>query len=133
LSFGGRATVIWILFGLTPFLVGCRRATTWSRLPVHGTVTLPGGDKISGSITFLPEKGQTGPAANATLTEGNYQFDRNNGPVAGPHTVMVRRLESRSRTLRTQADIPSARMKSLWTRSVELSDDGTYLQDFQLD
>jgi len=125
-----RAIVVSILLGLTPLFAGCDRG---KRLPVHGTVTLANGEKPSGSITFLPTKGRAGPAATTTLAEGSYHFDRSNGPLAGPKTVIVNRFVSRAdrfQKLTNKKAIPKT--KTEWTRSVEVSDDGQYLHDFAL-
>ena len=104
------------------------------RVPVHGTVALASGEKLSGSITFLPAEGRAGPAASASLVEGSYKFDRSNGPTAGPHTVTVRRPLTRTNLYRSRADTKTvAKKKMEWTRSADVLDDGQYLQDFTLD
>ena len=98
---------------------------------MHGTVTLANGEKPNGSITFLPAKGATGPAATTTLVEGSYQFDRRNGPMTGSKTVIVKRFVPRANVLQTLTNkkaIPQT--KTEWTQSVEVSDDGQYLHDF---
>jgi len=100
---------------------------------MHGTVALASGEKPSGSITFLPTKGRAGPAATTTLAEGSYQFDRSNGPMAGPKTVIVKRFVPRANVLRTLINkkaIPQTNTE--WTQSVEVSDDGQCLHDFTL-
>ena len=104
------------------------------RLPVHGTVKLASGEKFSGRIAFLPEKGQLGPAANTNLVEGRYTFDRINGPTAGPHRVIVTRTTSGSRIPERLADKqPMPTAKTEWTESRDVSNDGRYLHDFTLE
>jgi len=104
------------------------------RLPVHGTVTLVSGEKLSGAITFLPAEGRTGPAATAKLTKGSYKFDRSNGPTAGPQTVIIKKIVPRSSTLKSLADKqPIPITKAVWTQSADVSDDGHYLHDFTLE
>ncbi len=123
-----------ILLGLAPVLVGCGRGTGVDRLPVHGTVTLANGEKLSGSITFRPAQGRSGPAATTNLTDGSYQFNRGNGPTAGSQTVIVMRIVPRSRIPQASTDkqaLPNA--KSQWTQSADISDDGQYLYDFTLE
>ncbi|HTQ38720.1 MAG TPA: hypothetical protein VMJ32_06815 [Pirellulales bacterium] len=66
-------------------------------MPIHGTVTTISGEKLNGSISFIPDDGSSGPAAMATLTDGKYQFDENNGPAVGPHKVIVRRTAAKNR------------------------------------
>ena len=81
--------VVSIFLGLAPLLGGCGKKGV-ERLPLHGTVTVASGEKVNGSITFRPADGR-GPSANVKLAEGSYQFDRKNGPAAGPHIVIVKR------------------------------------------
>lgn len=126
-----RVLILWILFGHAPLLVGCHKGTTVDRLPVHGTVTFPKGEKFQLSITFQPQKGQDGQSATAMVSEGKYEFTRQNGPSAGPKDVMLRRVGRAAPG--PNADMKDWPRKSEWTRTAELSDDGTYEQNFELD
>ena len=129
-----RAIAVSILVGLAPLLVGCGKGNGVDRLPVHGTVTLASGEKLSGSITFTPAKGQLGLPAGTKLTEGSYKFDRNNGPVAGPQTVIVTRVFPRSSVMESPPDnkaVPGTKAK--WNQSTDISDDGQYVHDFTLE
>ena len=129
-----RAIVVWILLGLAPLLVGCDKGQGGERLPVHGTVRFANGEKPGGWITFLPAKGRAGPAATTALAEGCYKFDRSNGPLAGPQTVIVKRVVPRSIALKAIADKQHVqKTKNQWTRSVNVLDDGQYLHDFTLE
>ena len=127
-----RAIVSSVLLGLAPLLAGCGGGTGVERLPVHGTVTFPNGEKPDCSITFLPAKGRPGPSATTRVVGGRYKFDRNNGPAAGPHSVMLTRLFPRSGTIPTADKKASAGMKTEWTESADVLDDGQYEQDFTL-
>lgn|GEM_PF-4232446 len=60
-----------------------------SRIAVVGSVTSSSGEPISGTISFLPEAGTKGPAATASVVEGDFKFDKSNGPVAGNYRVLV--------------------------------------------
>jgi hypothetical protein len=93
-----RSVVRFVLLSAIVVIGGCRPQNEVSRLPVHGTVTTANGEKPNGSISFIPADGESGPAAMTVLTGGNYQFDRTNGPTAGPHQVIVRKMVSHSRT-----------------------------------
>ena len=100
---------------------------------MHGTVTIANGERLSGSITFLPDKGQRGPAATTGLVEGSYKFDRSNGPSAGPHTVLMKRIVPRSRIPEPHVSKQTiAITKAEWTTSADVADDGQYLHDFSL-
>jgi len=89
----GRRTVAARCFALllTAIVMGCGRPSGVERLPVFGTVTDAGGDKVSGSISFVPDQGRPGPSAIASIKDGEYRFDKSNGPTAGPHRVIVTR------------------------------------------
>jgi hypothetical protein len=81
----------WLTLVLAAALIGCSRSSGVERLPVYGTVSDPSGEKISGSISFVPDQGRPGPGASASLIQGEYRFDTTNGPTAGPHRVIVTR------------------------------------------
>lgn len=68
---------------------GCQGAGNAERLAVFGTVTSESGVPISGMISFLPEVGTVGPSATASLIDGAFAFDAQNGPVAGTYRVLV--------------------------------------------
>jgi hypothetical protein len=132
-----RVILCSILAGLAPLLVGCGKKNGMERLPVHGTVTFPNGEKPTCSITFRPAKAPPGaaprPSATTNVVEGSYKFDRSFGPMAGSYIVSVTRIVSRSDTQKAIADkttIPSTQTQ--WTKSVDVLDDGRYVQDFDL-
>jgi hypothetical protein len=118
-----------MLFLLPLLSFGCGRETTLDRLPVHGAVTKPDGERLNGSISFIPAPGQKGPSATTKLDEGKYAFDRTNGPTAGPHKVIIKRVISREAS-RSAIDNkqPIAENGAEWTLSVTVADDGQYLQ-----
>jgi hypothetical protein len=123
-----------ILLGLLPLLCGCGSESSLDRLPVHGTVTMASGERLNGSITFLPAEGQSGPSATTKLNAGKYEFDSTNGPTAGPHTVIMKRVVSRADSLKTiEAKQRIPENGAEWTLSVDIADSGQYLQDFALD
>ncbi len=130
-----RAIVSSILLGLAPLLFGCDKGKVVARFPVHGTVTFANGEKLSGSITFLPAKGRSGPGATAALVEGAYRFDRSNGPVAGPHTVKIMKRNVSGSRIPKSSPINQAgeNITTEWTESTDVSDDGQYLHDFTLE
>jgi hypothetical protein len=103
------------------------------RLPVHGAITMASGEHLNGSITFIPTKGQSGPSATATVEEGKYQFNRNDGPTEGPHNVVVRRVVTHEAMLKAvAAKKPNRKNGAEWTRTADVKDDGQFLQDFAL-
>jgi hypothetical protein len=125
---------------------GCNRAAH-QRLPVRGSVARADREKFSGSITFLPAKGTLGPAATTSLVDGEYRFDRHNGPVAGPHQVVVSKVIPKGEILRSlpkgvsTADgktagrvktASTAEEKTEWTLSAEVPAEPPYQCDFTL-
>jgi hypothetical protein len=128
-----RAFVVMVLFGILSLLCGCDSETHVKRFPVHGTVTMASGEKLNGSITFLPAAGHSGPSATASLVEGQYTFDRTNGPAAGPHQVIITRIVSRADSMKAiAAKQPPKANLAKWTFSAELTDDGPGVQDFTI-
>jgi hypothetical protein len=137
-----RTAVSSILVGLCALLAGCGRDSEIVRLPVRGDVTLSGGEQFNGSITLIPASGQRGPAATTTVKDGNYQFDRTNGPTAGPHHVVIKRvisksamLESRgSRNPRAPKETPQGGEPRLeWTLSTDVTEQNLDHCDFKLE
>ena len=125
-----RAIVIWILLGSVPLFVGCGQKSSVDRIPVHGTVRLASGETLTGSIIFFPAKG---PGATTGVVEGEYTFDRSNGPVKGPQTVVVKRSVSRYVPGRpAEKKAVSRSQKAEWNQSIEVLDDGKYVLDFTL-
>src|SRR4051794_10110705 len=96
-----KAIAACLLLGLLPLAAGCPAKGALDRLPIHGTVTLPGGEKLNGAISFLPASpasphgSNPRPSARTKLTEGSYQFDRSDGPTAGPQQVLIQRIVPR--------------------------------------
>jgi len=69
-------------------MIGCS-GDGLDRVAVRGRVTRGGVPVAAGAISFLPEAGNTGPAATSSIVEGEYQFNLDDGPIAGPHRVLV--------------------------------------------
>ncbi len=60
------------------------------RYDVSGTVTFDGKPVPSGTITFLPAQGNTGPGGNANIKDGKYDTAIDGkGPTGGPHDVVI--------------------------------------------
>jgi hypothetical protein len=99
---------------------------------MHGTVTVANGEKLSyGSITFMPPDGKPGPSATAPVTEGNYKFDRENGPTSGPQVVIVKWVDpGRARVAIKVARKSAVSGKTEWRGTANISDDGKFLCDF---
>jgi hypothetical protein len=144
-SMNAAARCPWVaLLGAATAIVvvplGCGRSGGLERLPVGGTVTRAGGERFNGTITFLPADGMPGPAASLSLLNGEYQFDRHNGPAAGPHRVFVNKVLSKRSMLQSRGK-PAASgqaaahgpAKTQWTQSADVTAQGPYRFDFNLD
>jgi hypothetical protein len=59
------------------------------RQPIFGELTWRGQPPAYGSISFYPAEGRAGPAANTRIVNGRYQFSKEDGPVVGPHHVVL--------------------------------------------
>lgn len=121
------------ILGLVTLPCGCGEGTSLNRTPVHGTVKMASGEQINGSITFIPAGGHSGPSATTELEQGKYKFDNNNGPTAGPHTVIIKRIVSRTASRKPTANKPPLENGVQWTLSAEVSGDGKTPQDFSID
>lgn len=67
----------------------CQHSTELERISVSGIVESEAGAPINGMISFIPDAGTEGPAATASLGDGIYKFDKQNGPVAGLYRVLI--------------------------------------------
>ena len=140
---GARAIVAACgLLGFAVLLIGCGKDSGVVRLPVGGKVVRADGKPLSGSITFLPAEGRPGPAATTRLVDGKYQFDRSNGPTAGPSRVIVKQVIPKGKMLAernsappnpAQSSAPAGGGKMDWILSVNVSTDGPFQCDFKLD
>jgi len=137
----GLVATAWAILAVGTLAVGCGKAGL-ARLPVCGTVSGANGEKLSGSISFLPTKGTLGPAATTGLVAGAYRFDREDGPTAGPHNVIVNKHVAKDAVLKSldHETSPASREagmagdgKTVWTLSADVPADPPYECDFQLE
>jgi hypothetical protein len=61
-----------------------------SRVPVRGNVTYDGAPVERGMVTFRPASGSKGPAAGATIIDGEFIIAAEKGPTVGPHEVEIK-------------------------------------------
>ena len=59
------------------------------RVPIYGMVQQAGSPVPGGILSLLPAEGHHGPAVTAAIENGRYELDETNGPVAGPHKLVV--------------------------------------------
>jgi hypothetical protein len=70
-------------------LAGCGGEEGPPRAAARGQVTLDGQPLAEGVIRFIPAQDTTGPAAMATIRNGQYELDDETGPVLGSHRVEI--------------------------------------------
>jgi hypothetical protein len=68
---------------------GCGGGNDLERVAVSGSVTIDGISARHGIIRFMPSEGTEGPVANTTISDGQFNIPRAQGPVAGNYEVRV--------------------------------------------
>lgn len=119
-------------------LPGCGASTKEiGRLPVSGTVVRENSDSaVNGSISFLPK--EKGPAATTQITNGEYQFNQQNGPISGEYRVQVstqtgmNQANATSDTDEAKAVLSKVNSNE-WTFSILIPPDAQELKPFGLD
>lgn len=122
-----------VLLGLTILTAGCGKSNP-NRLAIFGKVTAANEGPISGSITFIPKEGSHGPAAMTALDHGEYRFNDRNGPIAGPHWVIVRRASTKPRLPTADRSEPKSSadevlkgaLKTEWRVAVDVKESTSY-------
>jgi len=83
---------LWVWSGLALLVpVGCGSDDGPPRHELSGTVTYNGQPVPAGYILFAPDtsQGNTGPGAQAEISEGRYHTLPGQGTVGGPHVVTI--------------------------------------------
>jgi hypothetical protein len=121
---------------------GCSGSSGEGRLPVYGTVSDSSGEKISGSISFVPDQGTPGSGATASLIQGEYRFDKTNGPTAGRYRVIVTKTTMKDLSgkraggpkgpLAGKKDANARSPAAPWTLSADVPAKAPYQIDFKL-
>lgn len=89
-----RPNLVSILTGAFFVLVavsaaGCGGGDGLPRVAISGAVTIDGKGARHGIIRFMPSEGTEGPAANTTISDGQYNLPQAQGPVAGNYEFRV--------------------------------------------
>lgn len=81
----------WVPVGLLMIccVFGCGDSNGPQRVAVRGAILFQNEMLKAGRITFTPIDGSKGPTAVATVTDGFYDFNAVNGPVAGKNKVQI--------------------------------------------
>lgn len=111
-------------------LAGCG-ADGPTRIPLSGTVTQGDQPVKQGAISLVPAAGHRGVAANTAITDGRYQFTRDEGPGPGPYKVTVMTSLTKDELMKRGQSQPAPQMQ--WEFEIKVPDSGTASEDFRLD
>jgi hypothetical protein len=118
-------------------LVGCSGSDGPDRVPLTGEVTVAGSPVVQGAVNFLPAKGYSGPAATTVIEQGRYEFSKTDGPVAGPHQVIVSvEVDEKKTHLPQAAGRPTRSAKASQTRwelRIDVPDTKPFEHNVELD
>lgn len=112
---------------------GCGHDSGPQRFPVHGRVSRAGAELSEGSISFLPADGNEGPAASTGIVDGEYRFTTQDGPVAGPHRVVVRLPMQKNRMVFPEAKQGSSQGRMSWDFERTVEQEGPNEMDFEVE
>ncbi|MBX3436389.1 MAG: hypothetical protein KF861_02790, partial [Planctomycetaceae bacterium] len=91
----GRRAGVFATALVVSLLSGCGGGDAGpKREAISGTVTREGIPVDDGLIMFKPHG--NGPATEVAIKDGKYQFDKENGPVAGMHDIRIRQSAPRA-------------------------------------
>lgn len=81
----------WLVWLTSAVLIcsGCSKPSGPRRVNASGAVRLAGQPLPPGSISFQPDQGHTGPAANGAIADGRYRLTTEDGPTPGPHRIVI--------------------------------------------
>lgn len=109
--------------------VGCGGQAEPRRVAVRGSVLV--GDKLvpQATVRFLPDKGNTGSVAFASVVDGLYHFTKMDGPTPGRYKVLVN-LEVGSLSKMASDDPNAGPPPSQWEQDVTVPDEDSATQHF---
>lgn len=113
-------------------LVGCSN-NAWQGVDITGTVQAGGVVIPRGSISFLPASGRSGPAATAVITDGRFHIAGADGPLPGPHQVLVYLECDPKSAILAGGAAPKAPPKTRWETQVEIPAAEHFACDLKLD
>lgn len=114
---------------------GCGQSA-WKGVGIEGMVTAGGSPLPKGSISFLPAPGQTGPSATGIIDNGRFRILGADGPLPGPHKVLVYLDFDPKRAAMGPAGLSPVRLpagKTRWETEVEIPSAASYVCDLKLE
>lgn len=116
-------------------LCGCGASDR--RQHVSGSVTLDGTPVESGSISFQPAAGNTGPSAGGLITKGQYDLPAQAGVMPGKYLVMIHLMRETGKMLPTDSggltpEVAPVTIKEAAGIEATVNDGGANTLDFQV-
>lgn len=123
-----RRWLVWLTLSAM-FFSSCSKPSGPRRVSVSGSVRLAGKPLPPASISFQPDQGHSGPAANGEIVNGQYRLTTEDGPTAGPHRVVI--------SLAPPKGVPSPNdpprpKRARWEFSMTIPDAG-FTKDFDVE
>jgi hypothetical protein len=78
-----------LLVLFTLYLASCSSDSGPQRIAVRGAVRLGNVPLANGQIRFIPTENTKGPAAAASIVDGEYAFTAADGPLVGTHRIEI--------------------------------------------
>ena len=125
-----RVFCVAALLGISMGLSGCESSGP-TRIPLSGKVTRGGQPIKQGSLVLTPAAGQKGVAANTAITDGQYQFSREDGPGPGAYRAIIQEVATKEEILKRQSIGGIA--KSQWERDLKVPESGSPKEDFAVE
>ncbi len=107
-----------LMIATTIFLAGCQDEVA-ARVAVAGNVVFGTDAQVDGSIRFVPDGGQSGPAAATIVTGGQFRFDAASGPLPGNYRVIFTPGKTATALEVQSAETQAAETQSAETQPIE--------------
>ncbi len=112
-------------------LIGCGGTAGPTRIALSGKVTQADQPVRQGSISLVPAAGHRGVAANTAITDGRYQFTREDGPGPGPYKVSIFVSFTKDELMKRRQTLPAPQTQ--WDFEVKVPESGSPSEDFRLE
>jgi hypothetical protein len=120
--------VTFVFWALLPLLAMSGCGGPDNRAEVSGNVSFNGQPLATGSISFVPTDGNTGPSSGGMIVDGKYSVPRAKGVAVGKNRVSIISPVKTGRKIKFGGD----RMEDEWVQSIpaKYNDDSELVRDF---
>jgi hypothetical protein len=84
-----RRLLAMMALGVSAFVAGCAEANPLGRQPVSGRITVEGSPLAAGAVMLDPGSEREGTAVGATIRDGAFTIERDQGPTPGIYKVRI--------------------------------------------